>query len=108
MNRQWIAGAALVTALVVPGIARAHEGHEHTVMGTVTMRHDQQLEVKTTDGKSVTIALNDKTTVLRGKTKLDLAAIKQGDRVVVDVGDGKAPMTAKEIKLGEIAAVAKK
>ncbi len=108
MNRQWIAGATLVTALVVPGIVRAHEGHEHKVMGTVTMRHDQQLEVKTTDGKTVTIVLNDKTAVLRGKTKLDLTAVKQGDRVVVDLGDGKEPMTAKEIKLGEVAAVAKK
>ena len=108
MTKHWIAGAALVTALVAPGIARAHEGHEHKVMGTVTARHDQLLEVKTTYGKMVTISLNDKTAVLRGKTKLDLAAIKQGDRVVVDIGDGKEPMTAKEIKLGEVPAVAKK
>ena len=60
-------------------------------------------------GKTVTVILNDKTTVLRGKAKLDLTTLKAGDRVVVDIGDGKAPVTAREVKLGEVAqATAKK
>jgi len=108
MSRKSIIGFALAAVLVVPGIARAHEGHPHKVMGTVTLRHDNHLEVKTTDGKTVTIVLNDKTSVLRGKEKLDLAALKQGERVVVDIGDGKAPVTAKEIKLGQAPATTAK
>jgi hypothetical protein len=78
-------------------------------MGTVTAHENNQLQVRTQDGKAVTIVLNDKTSVLRGKAKLDLTALKAGERVVVDIGDGKAPVTAREVKLGEVApATAKK
>jgi hypothetical protein len=70
-------------------------------MGTVATRAEAKVEVKTTEGETVTIVLNNKTVVLRGKEKLTLASVKQGERVVIDVGDGTAPMTAREIKLGE-------
>jgi hypothetical protein len=36
MNKKWIAAVVLVGALVVPAVARAHEGHAHKVMGTVS------------------------------------------------------------------------
>jgi hypothetical protein len=104
MSRRWIVGLALAATLAIPAVARAHEGHKHTVMGTVTARQDNRLEVKTTDGKTVTIVLNEKTAVVRGKSKLTLDAVTQGQRVVVDIGDGKEPATAREIKLGEIPA----
>jgi hypothetical protein len=109
MFRKCILSTALVAILAFPVVARAHGGHVHRVMGTVTANENNQLSVRTQDGKTVTIALNDKTAVLRGKTKLDLTALKAGERVVVDTGDGKAPVTAREIKLGEVApATAKK
>jgi hypothetical protein len=107
MSKRFVLGAALVAALAVPAYARAHEGHAHKVMGTITMRHDNHLEVKTKDGKTVTITLNDKTSILRGKEKTDLEALKPGERVVVDVGNGKAPMTARQVKLGVAAETAK-
>jgi hypothetical protein len=103
MSRKWIVRGALFAILVLPAVARAHEGHVHKIMGTVTVRHDNQFEVKTTDGKTVTILMNGKTSVLRGKSKVDLTAVKPGERVVVDIGDGKEPVTAREIKLGEAA-----
>jgi hypothetical protein len=103
MSRRFVIGVALVAALAVPAYARAHEGHAHKVMGTITMLHDNHLEVKTKDGKTVTITLNEKTAIVRGKQKLDLNALKEGERVVVDVGNGKAPMTAREVKLGVVA-----
>ena len=101
MTKAWIAGAGLIGMLVLPAAPRAHDGHKHTVMGTVTTLRDTHLEVKTIEGKTVEILVNAKTSVVRGKTRLDLAAVKEGQRVVVDVGDGKPPLSAKEIKLGE-------
>jgi Cu/Ag efflux protein CusF len=108
MSRRFVLGFALAAALALPAYARAHEGHAHKVMGTITVRDDNHLEVRTKDGKTVTITLNEKTTVLRGKEKADLEALKPGERVVVDVGNGKAPMTAREVKLGAAAAAPKK
>jgi hypothetical protein len=36
MNKKWIIAVAIVGALIVPTVARAHEGHAHKVMGTVS------------------------------------------------------------------------
>ena len=108
MSRKCILITALVAILAFPIVALAHGGHVHKVMGTVTAIENSQLSVRTQDGKTVTIVLNDKTAVLRGKTKLDLTALKAGERVVVDTGDGKAPVTAREVKLGEVAAATAK
>jgi hypothetical protein len=52
-------GAVLAAALAIPSYARAHEGHPHKVMGTVTMRHENHLEVKATDGKTSTVTLTE-------------------------------------------------
>ena len=104
-----IAIAAALTLLLGAGAAWAHDGHTHTVMGTVTSVQPQRLEVKTTDGKTVAIVLNDKTTVARGVEKLTPADLAAGQRVVVDVGNGKTPLTAKGVKVGaaKVAVVAK-
>jgi hypothetical protein len=108
MSKRFVAGLALMAALAVPAYARAHEGHAHKVMGTIAARHENHLEVRTKEGKTVTILLNEKTSILRGRARLDREALKAGERVVVDVGNGKAPMTAREVKLGAVAAAAKK
>ncbi|HEY7442846.1 MAG TPA: hypothetical protein VH701_10540 [Vicinamibacterales bacterium] len=108
MFSKYIISTALVAILATPVAVWAHGGHVHKVMGTVTAQENNQLHVRTQDGKTVTIVLNDKTAVLRGKAKLDLTAVKPGERVVVDIGDGKAPATAREIKLGEVAAATAK
>ena len=108
MNKRVILGVALAAALAVPVYARAHEGHAHKVMGTITMRHENHLEVRTKDGKTVTITLNEKTSIVRGKEKANVDALQPGERVVVDVGNGKAPMTAREVKLGARADTAKR
>ena len=104
MSKRFILGA-LAAALAFPTYARAHEGQAHKVIGTVTMRHENHLEVKATDGKTSTITLNEKTKILRGKTKVKVEGIKSGDRVVVTATetknkDGKAMMIATQIRLG--------
>ena len=108
MSKRFILGMALAAALALPAYARAHEGHAHKVMGTITTHQENHLEVKTKDGKTVTITLNDKTSIVRGTDKLDPTALKPRERVVVDVGNGKAPMIAREVKLGAAAEAPKK
>ena len=104
MLRRFILGAALVAALAIPRYAVAHEGHAHRVIGTVAMRQGNHVEVKATDGKTSTITLNEKTRILRGKTKANADEIKPGERVVVMAEetkdkDGKATFVATIIRL---------
>jgi hypothetical protein len=105
MKRRWILGVALVAALAIPRYVLAHEGHAHKVMGTVSTLHENHLEVKATDGKTSTITLNEKTTILRGKANVKVEDIKPGERVVVTATetkgkDGKTTMIATEVRVG--------
>ena len=106
MTRPFVIGAALVAVLAIPTFARAHEGHAHKIMGTVSMRHDNHLEVKTTDGKTETITLNEKTKIVRGKAKVKADDIHSDERIVVTAmetkgKDGKSTMIATEVRLPE-------
>ena len=102
-------GAVLVALLAVanPGGLAAHGGHTHKVLGTVTSVQGSHVEVKTTDGKSVTVMLDAKTKITRGKEQLDASAIKVGGRVSIDAMQEKDMMMAQAVKLG-IATAAKK
>src|SRR5206468_4770570 len=63
--------------LVVPAVARAHEGHAHKVMGTVSSVDGNNVMVRTADGKTVMVMLDSKTAITRGTTKLDATAVKE-------------------------------
>jgi hypothetical protein len=76
-------------------------------MGTVTSVQGSQLELKTTDGKTVKVVLNAKTTFARGKQKVDAASIKTGERVVVEVPSEK-DMIASAVTMAAPRAVAAK
>lgn len=106
MNRHSIVVAALAIALVVPSLALAHEGHAHKIMGTVSAVTATQLDVKTTDGKMVVVALDAKTVYQSGKTKVDAKMLKVGDRVVVSAmqATGAKTMTAQTVQLAAVAA----
>ena len=108
MNKHWIVVIALAGMLVVPAVARAHEGHAHKVMGTVSSVDGNNVTVKTTDGKTVMVMLDKKTTITRGTAKLDVAAVKVGDRVVAEGMEEKNMIMATTVKLGGAAATAKK
>ena len=108
MNKTWFVAIVLAGALVLPVVARAHEGHAHKVMGTVASVDGDHLMVKTADGKSVMVMIDKKTAITRGKTKLDAAALKVGDRVVAEGMEEKNMIMAKTVKLGALAAAAKK
>ncbi|MGH9240623.1 MAG: DUF5666 domain-containing protein [Vicinamibacterales bacterium] len=100
MMKRGILALVVTAALLLPAVARAHEGHTHRALGTIDRVQSNQLEVKTTDGKVLTIVLDAKTAITRGKDKLDAVALKVGERVSVDYTQAKNTNTAKTIKLG--------
>jgi hypothetical protein len=103
MNMKGIVGAAVVLALLAPVAVRAHEGHTHKVLGTVSSLDGDHLTIKTTDGKTTIVMLDAKTTIARGTAKLDRTALKAGERVSVDAEEAKGMMMAHAIKLGAAA-----
>ena len=108
MTKRWMLGAVLAAMLLVPVAARAHEGHAHKVMGTVTARTANQFEMKTPEGKVVTVTLNPKTTFARGKQKVDGADVKVGERVVVVVASEKEMIATSVTMAAPTPTVAKK
>src|SRR5687767_8666719 len=100
MKRKWMVGIVLAAALLVPAVARGHEGHVHNVLGTVASVQGSQVEIKARDGKVVLITLDAKTAITRGKAKLDAKALVVGERVSVDYREVKKVNTAAAIKLG--------
>jgi hypothetical protein len=99
---------ALFASMMLPVPLLAHPGHEHKILGVVEALHENHLQVKDKAGKTHTITLKDVTKIVRGKTKLAVTDIKVGDRVVVNVGDGKEPLVAKEVQLGATTAATKR
>lgn len=93
-----------VIALAVAGSASAHEGHKHgkthKMMGTVKAVHADMNHVEITTAKGTSgFYVDANTKYLRGSSKLTLADLKPGTRVVVNAkGDGDK-MTAVEVKV---------
>ena len=98
-HRTFVAAFALLTAALTP--AYAHEGHDHKLLGTVSEVAADRIVVRATkDGALSTVALTRTTKITRGKATLLPADLKVGDRVVVNIGNGKAPLSAKAIQVG--------
>lgn len=109
MNRKWLVGFVLVTALAIPAAGWAHTGHAHKVMGTVSSVDGNNLMVKTTDGKTVMVMVNAKTKITQGKTTVAASALKVGDRIVAEGTEDKQKMvTAATLQVGAAPAAAVK
>ena len=106
MNSRWIAIVTLAAALIVPAAARAHDGKDKSVMGTVSSIDGTNLMVKTADGKTTMVMLDAKTAITQGKTKIALSALKVGDRVVASGPEEQNMIMAETLKLGAAAAPA--
>lgn len=101
MNLKAIQRALLLVAAValwLP-VALAHEGHQHHLMGTVTNVDQSKVELESTDGKSVTVALTKATKVLRGKAPASVADIKKGARIMVETEGTAEKLTATVVHL---------
>jgi hypothetical protein len=97
--------AALVAVLGAPVMVSAHPGHDHKILGVVTVIHENHLEVKDTKGNVTKHVLGATTKISKNKSKASLADIKVGDRVVVTSReskdkDGKAVMTVVDVQIG--------
>ena len=106
--KKWMIGAAVLAAvlLVAPRMARAHEGHDHTVMGTIASIDGTNLMVKTADGKQTMVMMDAKTKITQGKAKVDVKILKVGDRVVASGPEEKGMISAETVKLAAAPAAA--
>jgi hypothetical protein len=93
----------MVSAFTVIGLS-AHKGHAHKIMGTISMIHENHVEIETKDTKKATVVLNDKTRILKATAKAARADLKEGIRVVVDA-EGEKEMTAKTVRIGAAATI---
>jgi hypothetical protein len=98
--KKWIVAVAVLCAFVAPRFARAHEGHDHTVMGTIASIDGTNLMVKTADGKQTMVMMDAKTKITQGTTKVDVKALKVGDRVVASGPAEKGMISAETVKVG--------
>jgi hypothetical protein len=103
MKKRWMVTLAILIALGIPSVTHGHEGHMHKALGTIASIQGERVEIKTTAGKMVTVVLGTKTTVTRGKEKLDTTALKVGERISVDYMEEKKVMMAHAIKLSTAA-----
>ena len=87
---------SLLIVLFSPAWVFAHGGGMH-IMGTVADVDAQHVVVKTKDGKTQSVLVNDQTTYRKGKATATGADLKVGDRVVVHTTGKDDPLTAGEI-----------
>jgi hypothetical protein len=96
MNRM-AASAAMILAAV--SMALAHEGHHTKLMGTVRSMSEQQMVVRTANGKERTVLLDGDTKCVDRQGDTSCSDVKAGDRVVVVTRHGKdGQVVADEIK----------
>src|SRR5262245_33479503 len=88
----------IVIAASVP--AFAHGGFNH-VRGTVVKVANNLLTVKTATG-NVDVKLNNKAYLTRNDQKAQLADLKLGARVVVDVAEDSKDKVAHLVKIGAV------
>ena len=93
----------LATVALPPLQVLGHEGHDHKVLGTVTMAAADHVMVKDRDNKDVTVHLTPETKILRDKKLAKVEDIRPGLRVVITATTVKESnvekMMAKQIEL---------
>jgi hypothetical protein len=82
MSRRLLLAIVAVVALVVLPL-RAHPGHEHKILGTVSMAAPDHVMLKDRAGKDFTVHITEQTKVLRARRPAQAGDIKAGMRVVV-------------------------
>jgi hypothetical protein len=98
MTRTIVTVLAAVFALTAAPLG-AHEGHAHKVMGTVTVVHDNHVEVTDAKGKKTELTVDAKTKIWRGKSPLRIADVKVGERVSVTYEEIKSKVKTEKSKM---------
>jgi len=90
----------VATTVLVLSAAELIAHDEFRIIGTVTKRQETAINVKTKEGKTISIALNKQTLISRDKKKVNSTELKTGHYVVVDaLGDSEADLLALEVRL---------
>ena len=97
--------AVLAALAVFPLQALAHPGHEHQVLGTVTMAAADHVMLKDRKNEDVIVYLNPETKILRDKKPAKVEDIKAGHRVVITARTVKEnnveKLVATQIEIGQ-------
>jgi hypothetical protein len=101
--RSQIALVAVLAVALSPTIASAHGGEEH-VIGAVTKVSATSVTVKTTDGKTVDVVFDSKTTYSRANQPIQKTDIKVGDRIVIHAEEVNEKLVAHTVEIGAVAA----
>jgi len=89
----------LMLLLALPVVLLAHGGSHKKVMGTISKLEVANMQITTTDGHEVDVALTSKTHFMKNKKKAAATDAKVGMRVVVELStDG----TAETVRLGKM------
>jgi hypothetical protein len=94
----------LSSLMLAGGSLGAHDGHEHKVMGTVTMAAADHVMLKDTANKDVTVNITAATKVTRDKKTARVQDIQNGVRVAITAvtrtDNGVEKLDATLIELG--------
>jgi len=101
--RRLVVVTMLVSMVSVTGLALAHEGHEHKVMGKVVAIDEKSIRVLGLDGKEVEGVLTPETKYVRDKKAVARADVKVGQRVVIVVEQEKDVQKVKQVLLAATA-----
>jgi hypothetical protein len=105
--RQGFSPAICVVAILTcASVALAHEGHLHKVMGTVVSADSGKVDVKGTDGKTLSLVVDGSTKVVRGTTVIKSADLKVGERIVASYMPMKGPNGAEMLMAKDLKAAA--
>jgi hypothetical protein len=94
--------SVLPAAILAFGLASflyAHGGHPHA-MGTVTAVEAKRVEIKTAEGKLMSIRLTDQTKYFRDGSAVDRDLVRVGTRIVVDLSRNGEELVADEVRVG--------
>lgn len=105
-RRAFTLALCVAVLLTCGSVALAHEGHLHKVMGTIVAADAAKLDVKGTDGKTLTLVVDGSTKVTRGTAVIRAADLKAGERVVAAYMPMKGPKGAEMLMAKDVKAAA--
>ena len=94
--------AATLALAWAPALITAHEGHGHKTMGTVTaVRADKsEIEIKTTEAKTLVLTVGPATKFKKGTAAAALKDVAVGLRVAVAYAQKGQALEASEVTIG--------
>ena len=75
--------------------------HEQWLIGTIVKFEKRMLDLKTREGRTVSIEIDEQTIVMRNSTPVGQSELKPGRRAAVNAcGDSDDELYANEVRLG--------